>query len=222
MTKEVHTYRGISFTVPKIQKDVEYGEKIYHPTLLRIRNLLDMVDALRSAPPPAFDMSSYAFIPDYRHITGIPAYVHENVEWVGNVQKPAVVTRLKGEENICGTSCCALGTAAWHGIGKMTRSMTWEQYSEKNYGLNFEGELWDFVFSGNWYEIDNTPEGAAARILKLVIDGPEVILNKTGLVFERGGMRGRSWENLLENTYQENDIETIKCFYGDYLVKEVN
>jgi hypothetical protein len=218
--KTVHEYRGVSFTIPKIQKDGD-GGKIYHPTLLRIKNLLDMVVVLRQAPPPEFDMSCYAVIDDYDSDLDLSTYIHHSVQWGGNLAYPAAVTKMREEKNVCGTSCCALGTAAWHGIGKITRGMIWEEYSNKNYGLIYDTEIWTFLFHGEWASVDNTPEGAAARILKLVIEGPENILGQTGLTFEREGMRGMSWDNLLDNAYREDDIETIKCFYGDYLTKEV-
>jgi hypothetical protein len=213
--KKVHTYRGISFTVPSRCEG-------FSPSLKRIENLLDMAAALRNGPPPAFGMANYArvLVDDEEIYNQFSDTVKEFLGYGGSVSNPINLTKIREEKNICGTSCCALGTAAWHGIGRMTRDMDWEQYSAKNYGMKFGSELWLFLFGGDWRYADDTPEGAAARILKFVTEGTTRIV-KNGIVI--GGRSDWDWSDLIGRTYryEAEDLARVSDFYKDYLTVEV-
>jgi hypothetical protein len=213
--KKLHTYRGITFTVPS-----KYDG--FSPSLKRIENLLDMVVALRNSPPPAFGMANYAIVPleNYGYDNQLPDTVKEFLGYHGSVSNPIHLSKIREEKNICGTSCCALGTAAWHGIGSMTRDMNWEEYSAKNYGMKFGSELWTFLFGGDWRYADDTPEGAAARILKFVTEGTTRIV-KNGIVI--GRKSDWDWSDLLGRTYryEADDLARLSDFYKDYLDVEV-
>lgn len=214
MTKrKVHTYRGIPFTVPKDSGEYRYS---YEPTLKQIRNLIDMAAVLRGSPPPKFDMGNFAFL-DYEYgdsrYEALPKSIKDALSFAGNISSPVVVKRIK-EKNICGTSCCALGTAAYHGVGKITKDMNWNDYARAVFGLHNLHDLWHYLFSGGWNLIDNTPEGAAARILKLVTEGPEKIME---ISIQVNGRILHSWENALETIYLDADRASVPNFYKDYL-----
>jgi len=166
----MYTYRGIEFFVPTKVVD-GYESVLYSPTEARIKNLIDMAASLRKAPPPKFDMTNYC---DFDYSTN----VEEKIRVLGfkdeNLNPAQFFNSKTALENSCGTSACAIGTAAWNGIGKPHLYDDWEVYAYKAFGLG-EGEIWSFIFDMVWYYYDNTSEGAAARILKLVIDGPRKI-----------------------------------------------
>jgi hypothetical protein len=202
--KKVYTYRGVSFKVPDAFGDpntVEY----YKPTLKQIKNLIDMAAVIQNSPPPAFDMSTYAVLDSlYENDARYPKIVLDNVDGCRNVSLPAAVKSLK-EVNVCGTSCCAIGTAAYHGVGKLTRHMDWETYSFETFGLTTFSNPWSFLFSMEWADVDNTPEGAVARILKLVIEGPENIMAKFS-----------NYVSLMI-THDDGSTQATRDIYKDYL-----
>lgn len=78
----------------------------------------------------------------------------------------------------CGTVACAVGhgpaagiplgrtfvdrhTTAWSGLKSTT--IDWDGYSGRNFAPHFES-AWQWMFGGDWGSIDNTAQGAAARI----------------------------------------------------------
>ena len=69
----------------------------------------------------------------------------------------------------CGTAGCAVGHGPYAGIPKHANEGWWD-YSYRAFGVT-EGRAWDWCFSGHWHHYDNTPRGAARRILCLVENG---------------------------------------------------
>lgn len=70
----------------------------------------------------------------------------------------------------CGTAACALGHSPYvQGLPGPLEGERWFQYSGRIFDLN-SGFLkgWDWCFSSDWAEIDNTPKGAAKRIYYLL------------------------------------------------------
>lgn len=59
----------------------------------------------------------------------------------------------------CGSCGCAIGHGPYAGIPKLTTE-TWYQYHLRVFGT----EVYGWCFAGEWKEVDNTPQGAAARI----------------------------------------------------------
>ena len=74
------------------------------------------------------------------------------------------------EPTECGAAGCAVGHGPYAGIPKL-HSETWSEYSERVFGIWEEDINWDWCFSGFWYWHDNTPAGAAHRVLYLVEHG---------------------------------------------------
>lgn len=148
-----HTYRGITFTVNEDRH-----------TLQHYINLLDMAYFIQNSPPPEFDMSDYAVLD-----SGARTYLETAFDFYGVTPGPNKLRNLNESNNICGTSCCAIGTAAFHGVGGFDLDgMTWDDYSYEAFGFASFAATWDFLFNLVWARIDNTPEGAVARILSYV------------------------------------------------------
>lgn len=82
----------------------------------------------------------------------------------------------------CGTVGCALGQAPLtRGLEPIAgdfeieiygskKNLNYAAYGERIFGI-ISGEIWDFIFSSEWREVDNTPKGAAARIRYLCKNG---------------------------------------------------
>lgn len=86
------------------------------------------------------------------------------------------------DKNECGSTACAVGhCAVMMGFiptndGVITRKQTedgdvlsWSEFSQKyidmgNCGTKEEALVWEWFFSGEWDEVDNTPLGVVARI----------------------------------------------------------
>ncbi len=74
----------------------------------------------------------------------------------------------------CKTVACSLGHAVYvNGLPKANHGRSWASYSRDLFGLNLNGAEWYWCFSKYWKDIDNTPQGAAKRILYL-IDNPRL------------------------------------------------
>lgn len=73
------------------------------------------------------------------------------------------------ETNLCGTVCCALGNGPRAGFPPLGNEL-WPEYAERIFGLP-DGSRWEWCFSGQWEETDNTATGAAARIRWMLDNG---------------------------------------------------
>jgi len=67
----------------------------------------------------------------------------------------------------CGSIGCAVGHGPYAGLPKLPGE-SWTKYSERVFEIDPESDEWEWCFSGNWDGIDNTPKGAARRILLLL------------------------------------------------------
>ncbi len=69
----------------------------------------------------------------------------------------------------CGTSACALGHAPFvTGLPKPNEKENWSYYSERIFDMSYYSDEWGWCFSCQWASVDDTPQGAAARIKHLV------------------------------------------------------
>lgn len=69
--------------------------------------------------------------------------------------------------NHCGSVGCAVGHGPFAGIPKFEYENWWDYCSRQfGVGANFEeSEAFDWMFSLYWVGVDNTPKGAAKRIM---------------------------------------------------------
>lgn len=84
---------------------------------------------------------------------------------------------------MCSTVGCTLGHAVLSGIPDLQKTSPderWWRYSERVFGINSRQEEWDWLYDSDWWCIgdpscwnvyDNTPKGAAARIMMVVYEG---------------------------------------------------
>lgn len=74
----------------------------------------------------------------------------------------------------CGTVGCAAGHGPYAGIEKRDDEC-WSEYIFRQFGIDEESELlsrvWGWCFASRWQQSDNTPEGAARRVLWVLEHG---------------------------------------------------
>lgn len=71
------------------------------------------------------------------------------------------------KSTVCGSVGCAVGHGPYAGIPKRN-NQSWMMYSNENFIKCYvDGDEWDWCFSNYWVDYDNTPLGAALRILVL-------------------------------------------------------
>ena len=72
----------------------------------------------------------------------------------------------------CNTAGCAVGHAPYvQGLPKPFDDENWWDYSERIFGMEDVDTEWDWCFDSAWENVDNTPHGAAKRILQLISTG---------------------------------------------------
>lgn len=98
----------------------------------------------------------------------------------------------------CHTSACAIGHfALMHDLkhdrdGAYTKDgefFEWRHFSEECVGIKQWGEqgtVWEFLFSGKWAFVDNTPLGVAARIDHFLEHGVPDVFIKSPIFQETG------------------------------------
>lgn len=83
---------------------------------------------------------------------------------------------IPGTKEHCGTIGCALGWGPWVkglevkaiDLHNLAEAVSWSRYSSRVLGVSFSDNEWDFMFSGSWVHVDNTVEGAIARIKYII------------------------------------------------------
>lgn len=73
--------------------------------------------------------------------------------------------------NHCGTVCCALGRGVFAGIAPAEDCDDWYSYCHDNFFADPESLEAQWCFDCQWMRFDNSPRGAAKRILWLLLDG---------------------------------------------------
>ena len=82
-----------------------------------------------------------------------------------------------GKRMICKTTACALGAAIdIPGLepgpdDHLEEVFSWDTYCERIFGVQRPSAIWSWVFDYRWEKFDNTPRGAAARIIYLLQKG---------------------------------------------------
>lgn len=71
----------------------------------------------------------------------------------------------------CGTVACALGHGIAAGVEPYKNVVNWGSYSYENFGLQGGSNEFAWCFCGSWETYDNTPKGAAKRIMYMLEHG---------------------------------------------------
>ena len=76
------------------------------------------------------------------------------------------------EASHCNTAGCAVGHAPYvQGLPEPYGNENWWEYSERIFEMEWESDEWEWCFESAWEDVDNTPHGAAKRILQLISTG---------------------------------------------------
>lgn len=134
----------------------------------QLNNLMRLARGLLALPEyaPQFSMRAFRSEPGEPHLT--------LTSWTSTGPYATA-------EPPCGTVACAVGYApailnvpmpefeesAW----KMNQG--WMEFSYRTLGSLPSG-LWEWCFDGSWRGIDNTPHGAAARIVHMILRAPDL------------------------------------------------
>lgn len=110
-------------------------------------------------------------LPDtYLHFD-MESYFHDPARVLENERDEIVnsIDLILQQPGMCG---CVIGHTAAAGLmipDAMIRAQHWRDVGEIVYGIS--GEAFDYLFGGDWYVRDNTPQGAANRIQTYLGDG---------------------------------------------------
>lgn len=79
------------------------------------------------------------------------------------------------EETDCGSVGCAIGHGPYAGIHKSEHE-SWRDYGNRCFITDdFSKSCFTFLFSADWWSVDNTPQGAARRIDYVIEHGLPVM-----------------------------------------------
>jgi hypothetical protein len=114
------------------------------------------------------------------HLGTLPAgYLHFDMEtylydprMLCDTERDEIMAAVEVPELYHGMVMCSLGHSARAGV--ITRDnigniRTWKDVARTFYGV--EGAAFGFLFGGEWYVEDNTPEGASKRIFEYLANG---------------------------------------------------
>ena len=113
-------------------------------------NLKILSDGLLGIIPPIDDISNVKF--DMESYTEI-----HKANYPLHFRNPEIKMKT------CGSAGCAIGWAPFFGIEKHLNE-DWTDFSERVFGLDNSSKTWDYLFAGDWMDVDNTREGAGLRI----------------------------------------------------------
>lgn len=103
-------------------------------------NLEKLADLLETVEEDKFDMRDFATLDGYGGFC--PNYIHK----VGE----------------CGTIACAAGHLVK--IIEPLEGETWDDFIDRETGLECGSDIWSWLFDGGWVGTDNTALGASKRI----------------------------------------------------------
>ena len=73
------------------------------------------------------------------------------------------------DAHVCGSIGCAVGHGPYAGIIK--KEKTWRGYCFNAFGIERDSCEWWYLFTARWCDFDNTPKGAARRIIRFLSSG---------------------------------------------------
>jgi hypothetical protein len=82
--------------------------------------------------------------------------------------------------NSCEICHCALGKAIGAGFKPIRKDRGWRDYCLRVFDIGFHSPEYSWCFGEEWKKSDNTPQGAAARIMYMLENGiPDDWVNQT-------------------------------------------
>lgn len=117
--------------------------------------------------PHAFDMDEY-----YR--------LGHGVFQLGSVLKTEGFVKYE-----CGTIACAVGHGPGSGIAPIPADCTWQRYAARCFGADRAADdiVHAWCFDSNWSFLDNSPTGAAQRIIYMLNHGVPEDFEKATYVY---------------------------------------
>lgn len=140
----------------RYSKPLDLGEN--HDT--HVANLNKLADFLDTVPEEHFDMGDFIHTSERHHMSP-----HRASAALNEVMKPH---NDQTPHHPCGTAACALGWAAYLWPQKEGDYVPWEEVSCSLFNVGYHQDEWDFLFSGEWEPVDNSPQFAAQRIRFLI------------------------------------------------------
>lgn len=140
-------------------------------------NLLTLAQGLmRAVPPPTFDMTDFIAVPN-------PDYDADVVDgWEDETNPLQLESEFKLElYHECGTTACAVGHGPLFGIAPVPYE-NWKDYMYRAFGVTMWDDEYEWLFSADWADTDNTPVGAAARIFYHLATGETQVKNYAQMV----------------------------------------
>jgi len=149
---------------------------------INVKNLTKLADGLPNVSEKQFDMRMFQVVFDgdlfqkkhpvlarreLEQYGPVAAYHYEDLE--NDDDLLALSPTFKILHN-CGTSGCALGWAPAL-VARGKKGEGWPEYCVRVFGVPESCEEWDYMFSGNWRGIENTPKATAKRIMFIVENG---------------------------------------------------
>lgn len=126
----------------------------------------------------------------------------------------------------CGTVGCVVGHGPYALGVQKEAAECWSEYALRMFGTNSDGftflqrPVFSFLFSGQWRSVDNTPYGAAQRIIFFLDGGmPQVLDLYKGLVqieslitWPLGAVKGfrRTCAELYRHINVEQELQNIR------------
>lgn len=113
--------------------------------------LLGLIPSIEDTSQVHFDMESYSDVNE-----ADDSYFHRN--------------NAEIKMKTCGSVGCAIGWAPFFGIEKHLNE-DWIDFSERVFGLSNGSDEWDYLFSSDWGDVDNSKKGAGLRIKNFLEHG---------------------------------------------------
>ena len=156
------------------------------------QNLARVATGIRyAAPRSGFDMSRYL------------ATKYVGCEGYDNRDSLRPSDASPDVYNECGTTACFAGHGPMFGLPVIDADYDcWGRYCHRIFGLSPSHRAWDWLFSPTWADIDNTPQGAAARAFYYLDRGLPPLFLDHGL------------PSLFSGDYDDDD-DAIREFRSD-------
>ena len=148
---------------------------------LNVKNLKKLADGLMTIPEDQFNLATFQSVTDGEKFSEVhPTLAKRELkslnvngaDWLRGDLLESLSPHFQIKHG-CGTSGCALGWAPTL-VKRGHKDEDWDDYSLRvfgtcrNYVKTYE---WNYMFSPDWSDKENTPKATAARIMYVVENG---------------------------------------------------